>query len=222
MNEHEHRAQLREAPEPEEGTRGIPKVVFAWIVILLIWGVGYYTWQIGKPMQGGDSRTADATASQQSDVSTGLSATPASADSSGSKVAGSASSTAGTKPNGAAIYNAHCSACHQPTGQGIPGAFPPLAGSQWLQGEPHISVAIVHDGLQGPIEVAGNTFQGVMPKFGATLSDAELAAVLSFSRGQWGNTAGEVSPDIVAEHKERFGDRKEWTADELTEVFGKP
>lgn len=221
MKEQEHRAQLREAPEPEEGTRGIPKVVFAWIVILLIWGVGYYAWQIGKPMQGGDSRTADATTSRQSDSGAERSGASANADAQGSENAGSGS-VAAAKPDGAGIYNIHCSACHQATGQGIPGAFPPLAGSEWLQGEPHISVAIVHDGLQGPIEVAGNTFQGVMPKFGATLSDAELAAVLSFSRGQWGNTAGEVSPDIVAEHKERFGDRKEWTADELTEVFGKP
>lgn len=218
MNPNDHRAQHREAPEPEEGTRATPKIVLAWIAILIIWGVGYYAWQVGKPMLGGDSRTPVAEASAPQ--------TSASEDSSGSETSGAAGgSEAGgseAKPDGAGIYSAQCSTCHQANGQGVPGAFPPLAGSEWLQADAEIPVAIVHDGLQGQIEVAGNTFEGVMPGLGAQLSDAELAAVLSYARSQWGNDASEISPETVSEHKERFGERGSWTAEELTEVFGEP
>ncbi|MGO2135776.1 c-type cytochrome [Marinobacter sp.] len=261
MNEHDQRAQFREAPEPEEGTRAAPKIVFAWIAILIVWGVGYYAWQIGKPLQGGDSRTPVAAEHQQSkpaevanssstdaSESVDTSAEEASnADESGEPGATSpegsdtaetadtgdtsdtaatedsgvgSSSTASADVDGEALFSAHCSSCHQATGQGIPGAFPPLAGSKWLQADPNIPVAIVHDGLQGEIEVAGNTFQGMMPPLGGQLSDAEIAAVLSYARNEWGNDAGEVSPDTVAKHKERFGDRGSWSAEELTEVFG--
>lgn len=214
MNEHDQRAQFREAPEPEEGTRAAPKFVFAWIAILIVWGVGYYAWQIGKPMLGGDSRTPVATEPSTSE--------PESSNTAASEDAG-ASSTASAEMagvDGKALFSAHCSSCHQPTGQGIPGAFPPLAGSKWLQADPNIPIAIVHDGLQGEIEVAGNTFQGMMPPLGGQLSDAEIAAVLTYARSEWGNTASEVSPDTVAKHKERFGDRRSWSAEELTEVFG--
>ncbi|MEH6560894.1 MAG: cytochrome c [Marinobacter sp.] len=214
MNEHDQRAQFREAPEPEEGTRAAPKFVFAWIAILIVWGVGYYAWQIGKPMLGGDSRTPVATEPSTSE--------PESSNTAASEDAG-ASSTASAEVagvDGKALFSAHCSSCHQATGQGIPGAFPPLTGSKWLQADPNIPIAIVHDGLQGEIEVAGNTFQGMMPPLGGQLSDAEIAAVLTYARSEWGNTASEVSPEAVAKHKERFGDRGSWSAKELTEVFG--
>ncbi len=258
MNEHDQRAQFREAPEPEEGTRATPKIVLAWIAILIVWGVGYYAWQIGKPLQGGDSRTPVAAEHQQAqpaDVassdtsqSTDTSAEEASsADNSSEQSATSpensdatetaetedtpsaaasedseagSGSTANANVDGEALFSAHCSSCHQATGQGIPGAFPPLAGSKWLQADPNIPIAIVHDGLEGEIEVAGDTFQGMMPPLGGQLSDAEIAGVLSYARSAWGNDASEVSPDTVAKHKERFGSRGSWSADELTEVFG--
>lgn len=218
MNQHDHRAQFREAPEPEEGTRATPKIVLVWIALLIVWGVGYYAWQIGKPMLGGDSRSAVATMQQapkSADTNTGSGAeAPASA------VADS--NTAAAKPDGKAIYSAQCSACHQANGQGVPGAFPPLAGSEWLVADATIPVAIVHDGLQGKIEVSGNSFQGVMPKFGGTLSNAEMAAVLSYARSEWGNSASEIDPAAVTEHVERFGKRGDWSAKELKEVFGGP
>jgi mono/diheme cytochrome c family protein len=239
MDQHDHRAQNREAPEPEEGTRAAPKIVLAWIAILIVWGVGYYAWQIGKPMQGGDSRTpvaaihqesrpAESSSSESVEASASsdtsieeASDTAATSDTAASEGSDS-SSTASAEADGAAIFSAQCSACHQANGQGIPGAFPPLAGSEWLQADPNIPIAIVRDGLQGEIEVAGNTFQGMMPPLGGQLSDAEVAAVLTYARSQWGNTASEVSPDAVAKHKERFGDRGSWSAEELTEIFGEP
>ncbi|MGO1461599.1 MAG: c-type cytochrome [Marinobacter sp.] len=259
MNEHDQRAQFREAPEPEEGTRTTPKIVLAYIAILIVWGVGYYAWQIGKPLQGGDSRTPVAAEHQQSqpanvagsdsseasegagtpaDEASGAdgSSKPDATTSKGSDTAetadaGEAPDTASAENSGAdanstakadgeALFGAHCSSCHQANGQGVPGAFPPLAGSKWLQADPNIPIAIVHDGLEGEIEVAGNTFQGMMPPLGGQLSNAEIAAVLSYARSEWGNDASEVSPDTVAKHKERFGSRGSWSADELTEVFG--
>jgi hypothetical protein len=66
MNQHDHRAQNREAADPEEGARAVPKLVLVYIAILIVWGVGYYAWQIGKPLLGGDSRTPVATAHQES------------------------------------------------------------------------------------------------------------------------------------------------------------
>ena len=262
MNQHDHRAQNREAAEPEEGTRAVPKIVFVYIAILIVWGVGYYAMQIGKPLLGGDSRTPVITEHQESRPAEGASADSAiesnnvaSADSAevlvnastpntersdasnagssgasdqensntaNSESSGANSRTASVEPNGAAIFSAQCSACHQANGLGIPGAFPPLAGSEWMLADGAIPVAIVHDGLQGKIEVAGNPFQGVMPGFGGQLSDAELAAVLSYARSQWGNDASAISPDAVTKHSERFSDRKEWSAEELMEVFGEP
>lgn len=197
MSQKEHRAQQREAPEPEEGSRGVPKLVIVWVLILLVWGVGYYSWQIGKPMLGGDSRSVPAQVVANTE--------------------GGASAI-----DGGAIYNAQCSACHQGTGLGIPGAFPPLAGSEWLLADPAIAVSIVHDGLQGAIEVAGGTYVGVMPAFGGNLSNGEIAAVLTHVRGEWGNSAGAVETALVDEHEAQFGERSPWTAEELTKEFGAP
>ncbi|MGO1247418.1 MAG: c-type cytochrome [Oceanisphaera sp.] len=197
MSQNEHRAQRREAPEPEEGSRGVPKLVIAWIVLLLIWGVGYYIWQIGKPMLGGDSRSVP----EQVVAST---------------------EGGDNAIDGGAIYNAQCSACHQATGQGIAGAFPPLADSEWLLADPNIAVSIVHDGLQGPIEVHGGTYAGVMPPFGGNLSNAEIAAVLTHVRSEWGNDASAVDLDVVDAHEDKYGQRGPWTAEELTAEFGAP
>ncbi len=68
----------------------------------------------------------------------------------------------------------------------------------------------------------GDTFAGVMPNFGATLSNDEIAAVLTHVRSEWGNDASAVTADVVKEHEERFGDRGPWTVEELTDVFGEP
>jgi mono/diheme cytochrome c family protein len=192
MKSSDHRAQQREYPEPEEGTHGVPRLVMLWIGVLIVWGVGYYAWQIGKPLLGGDSRS--------------VVEQPA----------------AGAEIDGEALYSVHCSACHQATGQGVPGAFPPLAGSEWLLGDPALPVAIVHDGLQGPIEVAGNTFQGVMPAFAGKLSNAEIAAVLSHARQAWGNDDEAIEAGQVESHQVEFGERGGWSADELRDTFTAP
>lgn len=121
----------------------------------------------------------------------------------------------GTAPAAAAsvdgrqLFVAKCQACHQAAGQGLPGVFPPLANSSWVTGPAELPLQILLHGLNGPIEVAGTTFNGAMPAFGAQLSDPELAAVLNFIRTQWGNEAPSVSDDVVAAARKASLDRTE-------------
>jgi hypothetical protein len=127
MNQHDHRAQNREAADPEEGARAVPKIVFVYIAILIVWGVGYYAWQIGKPLLGGDSRTP---------------------------------------------------------------------------------VATVHQELR--------------PADSSSADNAVESKDAESSNPKVSNTASSRGLGAITEHRERFGDRKEWSAKELAKVFGKP
>jgi len=98
---------------------------------------------------------------------------------------------------GAQVFARTCAACHQPTGMGIPNAFPPLAGSDFLMADKARSVGIVLGGLTGPVTVNGNTFNSVMPSH-AFLSDQELADVLTYVRNSWGNQGDAVTKDELA------------------------
>jgi len=120
---------------------------------------------------------------------------------------------------GEAVYQAVCMACHQPNGQGLPGAFPPLASSDWVMGDPRRLALLVLHGLQGPIEVNGQAWNGVMPGQGATLDDEQIASVLSYVRSAWGNGAPEVGPEVVSELRERFTGSPPWTAQSLDEAL---
>lgn len=125
--------------------------------------------------------------------------------------------------DGGAIYAGNCASCHQANGQGLPGVFPPLDGSEWVLGRPEIPIQILLHGLGGSIEVAGKRYQGVMPPFGSQLSDAEIAAVLSHVRGSWSNQAGPISAEDVARERKRFGERGPWQGEEeLRRVLGAP
>lgn len=116
--------------------------------------------------------------------------------------------------NGQTEY-AVCAACHQPTGQGLPGAFPPLAGSATLTGDPTLPIAIVLHGLNGPITVKGTTYNGMMMPWNA-LSDAQIAAILTYERSSWGNSASAVTPEMVAKVRAATKSRTTpWTMDEL-------
>ncbi|MHB1312142.1 MAG: c-type cytochrome [Gemmatimonadaceae bacterium] len=119
--------------------------------------------------------------------------------------------------DGAAIY-ARCATCHQPTGLGTPGTFPPLAGSEIANGPAEIPIRIVLKGLQGPITVHGAKFDGVMPAYGVgvEMSDEEVATVLTWVRSQWGNTGTAITPAQVATERAAVKDKVgAWTAKEL-------
>jgi mono/diheme cytochrome c family protein len=133
-----------------------------------------------------------------------------------------AADTAVTTPVAAATnlgeekYQAVCSACHQATGLGVEGNFPPLAGSEWLTGKSEVPIAIVLHGLQGEIEVAGKKYNGVMSAWGETMNDAEIAAVLTHERSSWGNTASPVTADEVKTIRAKYASRTTpWSAAEL-------
>ena len=92
------------------------------------------------------------------------------------------------------VYEHNCAACHQMSGQGIPGSFPPLAGSDYLRNK-QASIRTVLHGLKGPVTVNGKQFNGVMPALG--LSDSEIANVLTYINSKWNNPGYEISPAEV-------------------------
>lgn len=176
MSPHQ-RPQSREVGEPHELPRGVPAVVAAVALSLSVWGATYFLTDIEQAGPGfGDGRTRSALAGPAPEA---------------------AGATGEAAPDGTALYTARCAACHQASGMGLPGVFPPLGGSEWVVGPPERMVGIVLHGLSGPLTVAGTAYSGAMPAFQDQLSDAELAAVLSTVRGSFGNTAGPISAATV-------------------------
>jgi mono/diheme cytochrome c family protein len=176
-----------EHPDPHEQFNPVPRVILGLTVGLVAWAVVYiFVARPNSPATLGDQRRVQSFAA------------PAS-------VAGQAA------PDGRQLFVAKCQACHQANGQGLPGVFPPLAGSSWLKGAPDIPIQILLHGLNGAIEVAGATYNGSMPAFGEQLSDAELAAVLSFARAEWGNASPAVTASMVdAARKASSGRNAPW------------
>src|SRR5450830_1438240 len=118
------RAQRRENPDPTEGERPFPRPLLAVVVALVTWGIGYiYITQSNDNAAFGDHRT----------LSTLQGPAP------------------GAKVDGAQIYNAQCVACHQATGAGLAGVFPPLAESEWVTGDPKRLAQIVLNGVSGTL-----------------------------------------------------------------------
>jgi mono/diheme cytochrome c family protein len=117
--------------------------------------------------------------------------------------------------NGPAVFARTCQTCHQANGQGMPNAFPPLAGSPIVQGDKAKFIRLVLRGLQGPITVEGKKFNGMMPPQGS-LSDADLAAVMTYERSNFGNHADAVTAAEVARERTATASHTGmWTAAEL-------
>jgi cytochrome c6 len=95
--------------------------------------------------------------------------------------------------DGKALFMKNCAACHQASGKGIPGAFPALAGSKFVTGD-HAEVAAVL--LKG---------RGGMPDFSENISDADMAAILTYVRASWGNRADALTGDEVLKLREALG-----------------
>ena len=95
--------------------------------------------------------------------------------------------------DGKALFAKNCAACHQPTGKGIPGAFPALAGNGFVQGPPADVATVL---LKG---------RGGMPDFSGSLDDDEIAQVLSYVRTSWGNSAAPLSAGQVAAQRGSLG-----------------
>ncbi len=125
---------------------------------------------------------------------------------------------------GAKVFKAQCVACHQDTGLGVPGVYPPLAGSEWVTGHQEKLARILINGLNGPIEVAGNSYNGNMPAFGPNglnLKPVEIAGVMTYIRQEWGNEASDVTEDTINGYMDQYGSRgTPWTAEEVVTDLG--
>jgi nitrite reductase (NO-forming) len=104
---------------------------------------------------------------------------------------------------GQVVFSTNCAACHQSNGQGIPNAFPPLAKSDFLNADKARAIRIVTGGRQGKITVNGSDYNGVMPAW--SLSDEDIANVLTFVFNNWGNSGKNVTIHDVKTNRVKPG-----------------
>jgi mono/diheme cytochrome c family protein len=108
-------------------------------------------------------------------------------------------SVATAASDGKAIFDKNCASCHQANGKGTPGAFPPLADNKDVTAkDPTSAIKIVLNGLNTPKTINGQKYSGGMPPWKSTLSNADIAAVLTYVRSSWGNKAPAVTEKQVA------------------------
>lgn len=170
------RAQDREEEEPSERDRPIPVLVAIITLAVVIFGAGYIILSepFGQPELGDRRTVADLRAP--------------------------AAGAAGAAADGKQVFTANCAACHQATGKGLPGVFPPLDGSEWVHGDARTLANILLHGIDGEISVMGASYKGSMPSF-QQLGNAELAAVATYIRGAWGNKSDALAPDLFEQER---------------------
>jgi mono/diheme cytochrome c family protein len=168
----------REKPDPDENTRPLPWFLIMFLGAMAMWGAFYiYDMPAGEESALGDLRTVATLRPPEA-------------------AAGSASAIDGKQ-----VFGGKCAACHQATGAGIAGVFPPLAGSEWVTGDDKTLINILLHGVTGSMSVKGVAYSGAMPSF-KTLSDDELAALLTYVRSDWGNTAAPIQAAAVKMQRE--------------------
>ncbi len=198
-----HDALLHESNASREGSEALsPKLIMFFVALAFI-GAGYLVWNSGgfKANVFNPARVAwDG--------------------------AGSGGPAAAPDPMvvGKKVFTQTCQVCHQANGKGVPGQFPPLAGSEWVlasegwHGDNHI-VKIVLNGLQGVVTVEGAQYNNAMAPWGSVLKDDQIAAVLTYVRNEWGNKAAPITTEFVAQIREKNKGRTDpWTQKELQAV----
>ena len=131
------------------------------------------------------------------------------------EVAGAGGSTQAGGP-GAPIFAKICATCHQGNGKGLPGTYPSLAGSAFATGESTVPIRIVLHGFKGKISRGGKDYNGLMAPWKDSMTDQEIADVLTYVRSRWGNNAPAVTPDEVKAVREKTASRmKGWEESEL-------
>lgn len=93
-------------------------------------------------------------------------------------------------------FSGTCSVCHQASGAGLPGVFPPLAKSDYLGADPKRAIGVLLHGLSGKVTVNGQDYNSVMPPMNQ-LNDDEVANILTFVLNSWGNSGSSVAADDV-------------------------
>lgn len=199
-----HRAVMREPGDPVEGREPAPWFFTAALALALFWG-GWYLGRFGGEFglathvseRGRERGIAGAAAAQ--------------------------ANAAATNPVAAGknVFAKNCAGCHQSTGLGLAGAFPPIVGSEWVTGPSETVVRILLHGLQGPVQVKGATYNGAMPAWKDVLKDEEVAAVATYIR-QWAPNAAPPVPvdQVAAIRTAEAGRRAAWNAQELQAAAG--
>jgi len=98
---------------------------------------------------------------------------------------------------GAAVYGQFCAVCHQASGQGMSGAFPPLAKAPVVNGDPQYLARIVLYGLPAHVVISGQNYGSAMAGLAGSMNDEQISEVLTYIRSSWGNNAPAVSADVV-------------------------
>jgi len=150
---------------------------------------------------GGGAEGADQAAADDTSSLAAAPAADAAADDTSSVAAAPAADAAADQAGsdeGERVYGRVCVTCHQADGAGIAPAFPPLAGSAVATGDAEVPIKIVLSGLTGEMTRDGTIFNGMMTPWASALSDAEIAAVLTYVRSNFGNSADAVTEAQVA------------------------
>ena len=174
--------------EPARAETPAPVPTWAWVLFLgvVAWAMFYaaQTWSPSPEMASSPTYAAW---------------TADGAGAAGGGAAAGAGTGAGGAASGAALYRTSCASCHQSNGQGVEGAFPPLADDPVVTAEdPTRHVQIILFGLQGE-PIGGVDYTTPMPAWADQLSDEEVAAVVNHERTSWGNDAPTVTAAEVAE-----------------------
>lgn len=196
-----HESILREREEPKDGYEPIPLWLIAVFFALIFWAGIYLAMNSGG---------------FQKDVFN-----PEMVSWSGG---GSAVAAAPPDPKviGKRLFTQNCVVCHQTTGLGVAGQFPPLAGSEWVVGGDWVGsnhlVKILLHGLQGAVQVKGATYNNAMPPW-QQLKDDQIAAILTYIRSEWGNSASPITPEFVKSIRDASAGRTEpWSQKELKAI----
>lgn len=168
--------------EPSRAETPAPVPTWAWVLLLVVvaWSTFYFAQQWNTPREMAGSPTYSLFAGSSEDAIS----------------AGEPSS----KENiGAGLYRTSCASCHQGNGEGVSGAFPPLAGDPVVtQEDPTRHIEIILFGMQGEA-INGIEYSAAMPPFSEQLSDEEVAAIVNHERTSWGNDAPTVTAEQVQE-----------------------
>jgi mono/diheme cytochrome c family protein len=120
---------------------------------------------------------------------------------------------------GKIYFTQNCVVCHQANGAGVPGSYPPLAGSEYINGGSRRLGMILLKGLQGPVTVEGHQFNNAMPPWGTSLTDKKISAILTYVRQSFGNHGGPIAPEQIADARKEFaGHPDAWKESDLQAV----
>jgi mono/diheme cytochrome c family protein len=177
--------------EPGRVETPAPIPTWTWVLALVV--MTWAMWYAASEYRSHADTLAAAAPGAAAPASAPASAVPSPRAPSGASAAGP-----GWKAQGAQVFGNYCSPCHQLTGQGLPGVFPPLAGSATVKStDPSEHLRTILQGLHGKT-IGGVAYTAAMPPFGPQLNDAEVAAVVNHERSSWGNEAPLVRAEDVA------------------------